>query len=256
MLDYHALRRAVGTYLGWGASASSWSSEQALQVNDIIDAGVRRAFYATDPRNGRAIRWHFLTPMRQLATVANQKDYDLDLDIEAIIGPMTYTSASLGTYPVETVPEAVIRRKRQFDAADYTGRPMYVATEQLPSDGITTTRYKLLLWPTPDDVYQLNFTAAIRQVPLSERFPTPPGGERFSGVIRAAVLAEAELAFNDGQNAKMAEFQRELGVAAAHEAALDPDHIYESPETADEIAWQTTARRRVPNQVTFLNYGE
>lgn len=247
-VDYSSLKRAVCTYLGWGSG--NLLAEQQVALDDILSNALRESYYPADPKSGRAIQWHFLSPMWKIATEIGVGDYELPPEINTVQGPMTFSSTFFGITPIQLVSEPEIRKKRQFDASGFTGKPTLCATEQIMPAGGVGTRYKLLLWPTPDAVLELQFQVFIQPQPLTPSNPIPVGGDRFGGLIRAACLAEAEKMFNDGQVAKQQDFVRALTTAIAHEQAQDPDFIHRDVEYTDE-AWADRRAFRRTGSVQF-----
>ena len=243
-VTYSSLVRSICHYLGWGQA--NLSSEQEAALAEIIGNGLRESYYPMDAQ-GKAVQWHFLQPMWKVATEIGKWEYELPPEVVTVFAPITYTSSFFGAAPIQLVSEPEIRKKRQFDADDVTAKPLLAATEQLPPAADVGTRYKLLLWPTPDAVVELQFQVALQPAPLGPYNPTPVGGDRFGGVIRAACLAEAEKMFNDGQIAKQQDFLRALATAIAHERAQDPDYLHRDNEYGSDNAW--TERR------AFRRYG-
>jgi hypothetical protein len=251
-LTYQALRRILGVYAGWGGDDGKWSSEQKLTAQDVFRDGMRRAYYPVDMR-GKAVRWSFLTPSRELVTVADQSDYDMPDDFGGIIGPLSYSSADSGTYPVQLVSETTVRNRRQFSSDGTSGAPELVAVEQTSPGVALGTRYRLLLWPTPNDTYTLSYRCVVSPQPAGPDSLVPPGGPRMSGLLKAAILAEYESRFNDGQSQWLQIFNAELATAIAQDAAHDPEHVYPDVQSHRDSAWTTgqPAVRWRPGQVRF-----
>lgn len=224
-LDYNTLRRQLGIMAGWGGDAGAWGDEKSITADEIISDGFKRAFYAIDPRNGTAVQWSFVTPSRILHTAANQKDYDLPADFGGLVGKITFSDSDNGVMPIEICSANEISKRRQLDGSSNTGKPIYAASDQQLPTQLAGTRYRLMLWPTPDADYTLAYQSIYNPAPLSEANPHPPGGPMFSNLLKAAIFAEFEARFNDGQTTWAQQFTTALVAAVAHEGAMDPDTI-------------------------------
>jgi hypothetical protein len=170
-----------------------------------------------------------------LTTVVATAEYDLPANFDGIEGPMTYAVGIGGYYPpVKVIKEVDVRRRRA--AYDVSGRPDVAAVFTDTFDPTVGSRKKLLLYPTPDDVYVLSYVMTTRQTMLDASNQYPLGGEVLGPVIVAACLAAAERNFEDAGGVHSAEFRDLLA------SAIQADKKSSSPDTlgfdrgADESA--------------------
>lgn len=72
-ITYDDLRREIGRFLGYGRDPSEWagSSDEAIDVDDILKAGIRRVITPSPlPGEKYAHEWSFLRPTTTLTTTA------------------------------------------------------------------------------------------------------------------------------------------------------------------------------------------
>lgn len=188
-------RKAVARYLGYSQDADSWGTTLTAVIDDIIRQGVHQ-FYFPPPVSGMPVshRWSFLEPVVTLTTVADQAEYTLSEDFTGMSGNMIYEAGSHQP-PIRVVSYAQLRETKA--RADLTQRPRWAAIRPVFSNGTTQQRHVLILYPTPDQEYILEYKEKriVRQ--LSESNPIPLGGEMYDSVILESCLSVAELREND-----------------------------------------------------------
>lgn len=201
-VSYNELRRYAGMLLGYDRTYGNWSATQITEVDDIINAGLRRFYRASD--------WTFLRQTTTLAiSVAGDYDYDLPDNFGAMDGNFTYPAASGPGYPA-IVPrnEQQIREHRQVSTV--TGPPVEFAIRPLVSTGATGQRFEVIFWPTPNASYTLSYRYTVLCSTLSASFPYPLGGQQHAETIKEFVLAEAEQTLDENMGLHAQAAAREL----------------------------------------------
>jgi hypothetical protein len=186
------LKRRAGLHMGIGANQGTWNHHQAQQVELAVQTGLRR-FYTPIPLPGEksAWEWSFLFPEGNLTTVTAKGDYDLPEDFAMIDGPMTYEPESNVLYPeVIHVGEHQLRYRRQ--RTQVSNRSELFAIRVKNPDAGTGTRYELLLWPTPDQEYNIKYRYKINPGSLSDDTAQPLGGQPHMECVIASVLAATD----------------------------------------------------------------
>lgn len=201
-VSYNELRRYVAMLLGYDRTYGNWSATQITEVDDIINAGLRRFYRAAD--------WTFLRQTTTLAiSVAGDYDYDLPDDFGAMDGHFTYPAASGPGYgPIKPRNEQQIREMRQI--ATVTGPPAYYAIRPKSSTGSTGQRFEAIFFPTPGASYTLSYRYMVLCSTLSASFPYPLGGQTHAECIKEFVLAEAEQTLDENQGIHAGAAMREL----------------------------------------------
>ncbi len=196
-VTYADLRAAIGHYLGYGRDPAGWTSSQSATVEEVLKRGLRR-FYWPPPIGAKEYvhDWSFLTPLATLTLSAGDYDYDLPDDFASLSGPLILdTPDGTGNAIIEHVPERVLLARQK--ACPMTGPPVYAATRTKAIDYSTFDRYELLVWPTPDKMYVLQYRYTIVPVMIGSNRPNPPGGLVHGQTILEACLAEAEAMVGD-----------------------------------------------------------
>lgn len=217
------MQKITGDYLNWGRSG--WDTATTERLNEIIKSAYRQ-YLAGRPLDGgdKGHDWTWLTPIRSITTVADQGDYDLPDDFGAIMGPLTWSSAS-GNSRIEIpiVGEGMIRAARQGNTT--TGRPIRAAERIKPFDPKFGTRHELLFDPIPDDEYVFHYASSITPGALDAENKYPLGGDRFAELLTAACLAVAESRYRRDETDKRAEYDRALQAAIHVDLRNVPDHL-------------------------------
>ena len=118
-VDYHYLRRRVGSYFGFGHDHTQFDDEQNEIVNEAIDGGTRDAYnppllpqaYASLPRAAvfGVHEWSFMRPIWQVTTVADQRRYSLPPNFERPIGTLSYQTSDNSYAPIKFVSSSRLR---------------------------------------------------------------------------------------------------------------------------------------------------
>lgn len=204
-LGYPELLRAVGRFLGYGADSSGWDADQLSEVEDHINAGLRR-FYG-------AYQWSFLRPTYDLATVAAQAAYTLPDNFAAVIGDITFAANAQILWSVRMVPDLTMRRTRAYGV--HSGKPEIASVAPLLTDGATGQRSQLTFWPTPDAIYTVSFSMQLIPNAVTAANPYPLGGELYAEAIRACCMAAAEADMDDQQKVQAERAAEQVALAVA-----------------------------------------
>lgn len=250
-LTYNDLRAEVGHKLGYGRDYDAWDAEQAASVASAIKSGLRQ-FYVPPPLGGRAShRWTFLRPTRTVTTVDGTADYDLPDDYGGMDGDLTVLSSDNAYAPVRWTGEGQVRALRST-SPDATGRPAFAADRPRAMQGGTGQRFTLLLYPTPDDEYTVQYRYFVLPDALSDERLFPYGGMAHAETILASCLAMAEERLDDVQGTYKAAFLERLAASVAHDsAAHEPDFYGKNLDRSDDGGGHGTRRYRPVNNVTY-----
>lgn len=247
-LNLDAIRSAVGHFLGFGRTASAWSTKKLAAIDAAIATGHRQ-FYVPPPVGGRMHRWSFLEPRDTIVTVAGTSTYDLPEAFGHLVGTLTF-GANEAYRPLRTTGENRIREYLQADASN--GIPQAAAVRWKASDGVAGQRQELVLWPTPDAVYNLTYKYAVLPNALTAVKPWPLGGMGYAETILASCLAAAELQEMGARGERYAYFLERLASSIALDRENDPECL---GQNLDAGQMDPLACRRHDSNSTFTYTG-
>lgn len=187
-LTYHDIRVSCGHRFGYGRDPGEWSENQANNVAQMIDDGLRLAY--------RYHEWRFLRPRGVLTTSAGDDTYDAPDDFAALDGVMTYATTTGFCSTVKQTSDARLRSMQQ-SGSGLTGIPTDVCVVWLPSAMQTGQRARFVLWPTPAGTYTLTYRYTANQNRMDAEHPYPLGGPGFAAVVERACIAAGEMILRD-----------------------------------------------------------
>lgn len=248
------LKRMIGKELKFGPHPSLWSHAQLKQVEVALQTGLRK-FYAPPvlPGEGYSHDWSFLRPLATVTTVSAQDTYDLPDDFAMICGPMTFAPGATLLYPpVEIMGEEYLRYRRQHTQA--SSRPAIGAVQpKLPgSDG--TTRYELVLWPTPDSGYTLYYRYQVNPHLLPDEVSLPIGGQMHAQTALEACLAAAEETKGIGEGLHQRRFLDCLKASVGHDRKVSAPDTLGYNGDGDEHWHRRSYHDHDENIVTYVGY--
>ncbi len=168
-------------------------------------------------------------------------EYDLPSGFDAIIGEELMYEPEASSYypPIPIIHEQKLRRYRQDE--EYTDRPLMAAVVTVEYDPTVGSRRRLLLYPTPDDVYVLIGRMRLRPTMISDSNPYPIGGEILSQVIIEACLAAGERLLEENEGVYAKHFQELLAAAiAADQDATSPSELGPDKGGEERLEWPPT----------------
>ncbi|TXH51856.1 MAG: hypothetical protein E6Q97_17400 [Desulfurellales bacterium] len=224
-IDYFHLQRHVGNLLQLGWNAQTWSYEERRRVDEIIDSGLRRYYYP-DPIDaaGSSHKWSFLQPIGSLVTADGNRVYALPADFERLVGPMTYADQDLTDYPeIQVTSEARLRTMQH--AEDFSAPPQYCAVRVVRGSGMTDQKQELVLHPTPDGEYRLEFQYHALQRRLTAAAPVPLGGPIHGEGILQSCLAVAEESQGTKNGPHFQAYMRRLQANIMSDMQRAPQHL-------------------------------
>lgn len=210
-ISYDGIRRRLGLLLSIGRDPNTWKPNATQDVRDIIDSGMRRAYWPMPlAADQPAHQWSFLQPTATLAVVAGEYRYDLPEDFTGIASTFAFAAGDkVGR--LARVNDDTIRQLQS--SSNRTGDPQYFAIVTKNPTPVTGVAYEVLFYPTPDAARTLNYSYAASPPSLDADHPYPLGGPQCAEMFLEACLAEAEKTLHDVEGVHEKRF-RELLVAA------------------------------------------
>lgn len=221
-IDLAYLRRVVGRELQFGPNAKLWTRKQVEEVQLAIETGYRRFCYPPQVVEDRPKHvWSFLTPTTQLVAATGSTDVPLpDGFTELTSEAVTFVGSTANRSAVRVGQDSV-RRLRA--ASPKTGAPSYVAVrvrKDAVGDSTVGTQYDMMLYPTPDQDYTLEYRYLLTPPALSDEHPIPLGGAQHAETIIASCLAAAEQVKGLRDGPREVEFRTMLANSIIRDAEL------------------------------------
>lgn len=181
----------IGRKIGYGDTTSNWNAQESRDAARVLDDAMRRCYEPVVlPGEREKHQWSFLMPIRPYTFEAGKYVYDMPSDFTMLNGVITYAPGLESLYPpIEiTAAEKVMNRLQQGTAA---GRPLIAALRPKPPDGVDTTAYELIVWPVPDDNYEIALPYRINPYSLESDTSLPIGGQPFMQTLIDACMMES-----------------------------------------------------------------
>jgi hypothetical protein len=224
LLGYTDFQKAVGSFLGYGSDATTWTESQVTEVDDLIQSGLRQFYLPIIPGTDQVYSWSFLKPIASLATTANTGDYNLPDDFSGLVDEkLTFAPGDYGHLPVTMIGEGQIRILRQKTEA---GRPRFASIRPKANTGAAGQKFEILFYPTPDDAYILSYRYNVQPNKISTISPYPYGGMTNSECILESCLAMAENRSDDTVGLHQAKYQERLAASIRYDQKIStPEYL-------------------------------
>lgn len=221
---WEEVHRRIAKKRGYNPDVTKWTPEQTVDVNDIVRSGYR-IFLHPEAIGGPPHQWFFLTPPYDLILPAGEQDVDLPADFGFLVGNLYFVDPALRwSMPLEQKNSAAIMAARQRGFVTQA-RPTECAV--VPSTGPSALRGQrqvLLLYPTPNQAYTVNFRYSILASALSISHPHPYGGAAHAETLIQACLAASE-EFNDTPGSATAHFKERLAASIEYDRRVAAQSI-------------------------------
>lgn len=235
------LNAEVGFFLGHGRGSifpytdPTWDAQQQAAISSVVKSGLRR-FYFPEPLPGDSgsYDWSFLKPLATLLLLNAQNTLPLPDDFGGIEGQATLSATvNSAWYALPIVGEGLIRA--EFSRTPLaTGRPRMLAQVPLKgTPGGQGQRFGLMVYPTPDADYSIQFTYYINPDALDLTNPFAYGGLAHVETIREACLAAAEDTLDDAQTVHASRFVQRLAASISMDRRLRPETLGYNGDRSD-----------------------
>lgn len=167
--------------------------------------GLRRFYYPAQVQADLNHDWSFLQSEFTLITEVGTQDYLQPFDFGGVVGPLHHIPTDQIRVPVTKTTVEKILRMREFNVS-VSLWPMWFAERAVHSGGRQSTRYQILVWPSPSAVFTFKGTQRILPLAPNATQEFLYGGPEHSQTIIEACLAQAELMLENQPGAHTAEF--------------------------------------------------
>lgn len=222
-----------------------WPDEEEGAIDFCLSSGLRRFYFPPQPGGG-FYDWTFLKPTTTLALDQSATFIDCPPDYNGIAGPAVVAASNTITwFPLLTTNEADVRQA-YATSPTLTGRPSRIA--EVPLRGTTTDqgqRFRLNVFPTPDQAYQIKVTYSILPDALSASAPIPYGGAAHAETILEACLSVAEERLDNNPGVHAASFAARLQASIAQDKRHRPQSLGYNGDRSDD-RWDRGPWRTFP----------
>lgn len=188
--EYNHLVSSIGFEMGLGFNMVMYTWDQLQSIQRVLDRGIHKFYW---PEVEETHIWSFMTPSTTIATVAEQEDYDLPTTVASLIGDIFHESEQIPRVESTTLDKILTFRHLNTDT---NGIPRYYALRPKGTDGTGEQVTELLLWPTPDTIYTLNYKYEIRPTKISASAMYTLAGPEHGETILLSCLALLEESVN------------------------------------------------------------
>lgn len=196
-LTFDELQKQVADFMIGTRVLRRINPEETERLNAVIFNGLRKFYYPAMLSVELAHDWSFLLSSFEFKTQANVSDYTMPFDFGGTVGQLHHEPAdNIRTSITKVTPNRIIQQ-RQANVTIVNWPTMYAETAA-HTGGRSSTRWQMMLWPTPAGEY--NLKGRMRILPLAPNGAQIYlyGGPEHSQTIIEACLAEAEMKV-DGQ---------------------------------------------------------
>lgn len=236
------LEQKVGIFLGYGAGTAggqlAWTVAQARNIKDCLDSGYRNFLFPAPQAPGLPYVWTFLRPVAELALPTDANTLAMPDDFGGIVGAITVTQGGNGVWQSQIVPTGEGQVRLGFARTpDQSGPPLLAAIVPLKGVALNrSNRYELQVFPTAEQDYTLRFCYEVLADAISSATPFAYGGAAHSETIRQAILAHAEMEYNNLPNGPHQNaFQQRLAASIAADRNLRPATLGYNGDNSDRF---------------------
>ena len=158
-ITYDELKREFARFLSIDTNSDNWASDETDVFNDSLKAAQRRFYF---PESGHV--WSFLAPTVDFALTAETGTYSLPSDFIRMLGEFTFKPGDSLSKNVESKKLGFIDPQQMRSVSNATppsGPPRYYTIRPIENTGRsfngTDAQYQLILHPTPDKAYNLQY---------------------------------------------------------------------------------------------------
>lgn len=254
--DYEA---KTGDFLGYGRGPDydepAWTARRAADIKDCVESGIRQ-FYYPPVLEGETTSydWSFLKPVAVLAVPADGQTVDLPSDFGGIEGKLfIFTSADLSSAGAPwPIPVTGMVRSSYFQYPTATGQPTMAEVEPVKNLAGGGQRYRLRLWPQPDQEYTVQFRYFINPNYLTGAQPYAYGGPQHAETILESCLSVAENRRDDARGIHYLRWMERLQASVALDRRMNPQLLGYNGDRSDELGYAMRAsRHQFETRITF-----
>lgn len=236
------LASQVGVFLGWGPGAQfggpAWNTQKEAQLQGIVRSGYRQVLVPPSLSPGEpTYDWSFLKPIGTISVPAGAEDVPMPDDFGGIEGQISVTQDGQSSFwPIQTTNDGRLTAMRA-ETPTRTGRPIWAAVTPIKGTAAGRgQRWKLLLYPTTDEAYTLQFPYYVSPSLLDGRHQYLLGGPQMAELYLESCLAIAEQRLDDQVGVHTQKFMQMLAAAIGADRKRKPQAIGYNGDRSDAMS--------------------
>jgi hypothetical protein len=212
-VTYATLRGEIGRFLGYGRATTTWSTDQASDIDDVLGSGLRRFYYPLLPKPDVTGQpdiycWSFLNQIAFIDLVQAKTDYDLPDDFGGNLSDGFTFAENSGENSITEVDEVCIRRRLENTTTQ--GTPSYFCVRPRRKSAADRQLWEAVFHQVPDTSYTVTYRYSIEPQIVGTGNTKPHGGVIHAETIREACLAVAEEILDDEPGVHAQRFEKQL----------------------------------------------
>lgn len=205
-VDYAELMRVVARFLGY--DADDLTTAQRTEVDACVQAGVRNFYYPPHMEGvDDSYEWSFLRQACAVSLSEGVADYRMADGFGKVHGAVYFAGEDVRVHPLAVVSVGAMLAMRRKPER---GTPRFAAFQFVSRLGSKGQFVEMMVYPTPERAYELEFRGDSDTGRLSETRPFPLGGPAFSELVTESCLAVAEQRSNDELGLHTSQFRNLL----------------------------------------------
>jgi hypothetical protein len=209
---YQRVQKFLGTY------GSSGASGNALQDSkDVVHDAYKRFLNA----DGNHV-WSFLKPWEQLVTISGDWVYELPSNFVSMESTFTFDSDENYSPLEERDSEFIMDMRASSTINRY---PDYYALRPGKYTKETGQKWEVIMYPTPDAAYVLQYQYKLYPDKLSADNDLPIGGPEYSDVLKQLCLGEAESYKDEATGQQEQKAATALQIAISNDIKRNPHNL-------------------------------
>lgn len=205
-LTLEEVQKQVAQFLYGTRNLRALNADDQENLGALIKNGLRRFYYPAQIDPNLRHDWSFLISAFDFFTEVGTQDYVMPYNFGGAIGPLHHNPPDQIKVSIAKVTVNKILWQRQMQVT-ITNWPVMYAEQAVSQGGTNSTRWQIMVWPSPSAVYHLHGRMRIHPLAPNGTQEYLYGGNEHSQTILESCLAQAELQIDGQPGAHAEEFK-------------------------------------------------
>lgn len=208
-LTYDELQKQCAQFLHGTRNLRAINANETENLQALINNGLRDFYYPSQVDPSLRHDWSFLVSDFEFLTEVGTEDYLMPFNFGGAIGPLYHDPEDQIKVSVQKVAANKILQQRQMQIT-LTNWPTMYAERAVMQGGTQSTRWKIMLWPSPSAQYTFHGTMRVHPLGPNGTQEYLYGGVEHSQTIIEACMAQCELQIDGQPGAHAAAFKNRM----------------------------------------------